>query len=73
MTKSNFLKACVEFCPDEPNPDINKLDGMKTMMGHMVENGMMNEKELKRHHNKVLLNLSKRKNGTTMNDYTPKG
>ena len=43
---------------------------MKTMMGHMVEQGMMNPHELKKHHNKVLHMLSKRKNGATMNDYT---
>ena len=70
MTKAKILKICGEFCPDGPNPDTNKLDGMKTIVGHMVENGMMDEKDLKKHHNKVLRNLSKRKNGATMDDYT---
>ena len=70
MTKAKILKICGEFCPDGPNPDTNKLDGMKTLVGHMVENGMMDEKDLKKHHNKVLRNLSKRKNGATMDDYT---
>ena len=70
MTKAKILKICGEFCPDGPNQDTNKLDGMKTLVGHMVENGMMDEKDLKKHHNKVLRNLSKRKNGATMDDYT---
>ena len=70
LGKAKILKICGEFCPDGPNPDTNKLDGMKTLVGHMVENGMMDEKDLKKHHNKVLRNLSKRKNGATMDDYT---
>lgn len=70
LSKAKILKICGEFCPDGPNPDTNKLDGMKTLVGHMVENDMMDEKDLKKHHNKVLRNLSKRKNGATMDDYT---
>ena len=70
LSKAKILKICGEFCPDGPNPDTHKLDGMKTIVGHMVEQGMMDEKDLKKHHNKVLRNLSKRKNGATMDDYT---
>ena len=70
LGKAKILKICGEFCPDGPNPDTNKLDGMKTLVGHMVEQGMMDKKDLKKHHNKVLRNLSKRKNGATMDDYT---